>query len=196
MNKTKLINYNMSTIKLQRFMRPKLAKIRNQRFKKYFYETGEKKIKNLILTMAKFNKIKKSLERPSLQRFINNLKKITLKNTQNEKINNVFNNKDNKTKELLLKKYLQKWQEKNDIITNKENESATILQNAFRLHKAKTFAKNKLFIKNILKKNILKKDKINGNKIYSSFKRWLNNVRNLTLHRNAIIIQMFCGDIL
>ena len=75
MNKTKLINYNMSTIKLQRFMRPKLAKIRNQRFKKYFYETGEKKIKNLILTMAKFNKIKKSLERPSLQRFINNLKK-------------------------------------------------------------------------------------------------------------------------
>ena len=196
MNKTKLINYNMSTIKLQRFMRPKLAKIRNQRFKKYFYETGEKKIKNLILTMAKFNKIKKSLERPSLQRFINNLKKITLKNTQNEKINNVFNNKDNKTKELLLKKYLQKWQEKNDIITNKENESATILQNAFRLHKAKTFAKNQLFIKNILKKNILKKDKINGNKIYSSFKRWLNNVRNLTLHRNAIIIQMFCGDIL
>ena len=57
---------------------------------------------------------------------------------------------------------MKQWQEKNDIITNKENESATILQNAFRLHKAKTFAKNQLFIKNILKKNILKKDKING----------------------------------
>ena len=47
-----------------------------------------------------------------------------------------------KTKELLLKKYLQKWQEKNDIITNKENVSDTILPNAFRLHKAKTFTKN------------------------------------------------------
>ena len=47
-----------------------------------------------------------------------------------------------KTKELLLKKYLQKWQEKNDIITNKENVSDTILPNAFRLHKAKTFAIN------------------------------------------------------
>ena len=59
------------------------------------------------------------------------LKIYVLKNTQNEKINNVLNNKDNKTKELLLKKYLQKCQEKNDIITNKENESVTILSNAF-----------------------------------------------------------------
>jgi len=195
-HKTKLINYNDSTIRIQRFMRPKLAKIRNQRFKKYFYENGTKKIKKLILTMAKFNKIKKALERPSLQRFSNNLKQISLKNNQNEKLKNVFNNKDDKTKELLLKKYLQKWQEKNDILTTKENDSATILQNAFRLYKAKKFAKNKLFIKEVLKKNILKKNKINGNKIYSSFKRWLNNVRNLTLNRNAIIIQMFCGNIL
>jgi hypothetical protein len=146
--------------------------------------------------MAKFNKIKKALERPSLQRFSNNLKQISLKNNQSEKLKNVFNNKDDKTKELLLKKYLQKWQEKNDILTTKENDSATILQNAFRLYKAKKFAKNKLFIKEVLKKNILKKNKINGNKIYSSFKRWLNNVRNLTLNRNAIIIQMFCGNIL
>jgi len=195
-NKTKLINYDTSAKKIQKFMRPKLAKIRNQGFKKYFYENGNKKIVKLILTMAKFNKIKKSLERPSLQRFSNNLKKITLKNTQNEKLKKVFTNKDNNTKELLLKKYLQKWQEKNDIITKNENESATILQNAFRLHKAKTFAKNKLFIKEVLRKNILKKNKINGNKIYSSFKRWLNNVRNLSLNRNALIIQMFCSNVL
>ena len=91
---------------------------------------------------------------------------------------------------------MQKWYQKNDILTNKENESATTLQNMFRLYKAKKFAKNKLFINDILKKNILKKDKINGNKLYSSFKRWLNNVRNLTLNRNAVIIQMFCNNIL
>ena len=195
-NKIKLINYNLSTRKIQLFMRPKLAKIRNQRFKKFFFEKGNKKFKTLLLTMAKFNKIKKSLERPSLQRFMNNLKQITLKNTQNEKIKNVFNAKDDKTKELLLKKYLQKWQEKNDVISSKENDSSTILQNAFRAYKAKKFAKKNLFIKEILKKNILKKNKINGNKMYSSFKRWLNNVRNLTLNRNAIIIQMFCSNIL
>ena len=195
-NKTKLLNYDISAKKIQKFMRPKLAKIRNQRFKKYFYENGNKIIVKLILTMAKFNKIKKSLERPSLQLFSNNLKKITLKNTQNEKLKNIFTNKDNNTKELLLKKYLLKWQEKNDAITKNKNESATILQNAFRLHKAKTFRKNKLFIKEVLRKNILKKNKINGNKIYSSFKRWLNNVRNLSLNRNALIIQMFCSNVL
>ena len=195
-NKTKLINYNMSTIKIQRFMRPKLAKIRNQKFKKFFYENSQKKISNIILTLAKFNKIKKSLERPSLQRFMNNLKTISLKNNQNEKLKNAFNNKDNKVKELLLKKYLNKWHQKNDVITSKENSSSTILQNAFRLYKAKKFAKNKLFIKDVLKKNILKKNRINDNKIYSYFKRWLNTVRNMTLNRNAMIIQIFCGKIL
>ena len=194
-NRTKLITYNMSTQKIQRFMKPKLAKIRNQRFKKYFYDTSKKKITNLILTMAKFNKIKKSLERPSLQKFSNNLKKITLKNTQNEKLKIVFITKDDNTKELLLKKYLQKWQQKNAVLTNKENDSATTLQNMFRLYKAKKFARNKLFIKNVLQKNILKKNKINGNKLYSSFKRWLNNVRNLTLNRNASTIQKFCRNI-
>ena len=195
-NKAKLINYNLSTEKIQKFMRPKLAKIRNQRFKKYFYENGTKKITKLLLTMAKFNKIKKVLERPSLKRFSDNLKKISLKNHQEEKLENIFINKDNKTKELLLKKYLQRWKDKNETLSLQEDDSATILQNAFRLYKAKKFAKNKLFIKEILKKNILKKNKINSNKIYSSFKRWLNNVRNLTLNRNAIIIQMFCGNIL
>ena len=97
-HKTKLINYNMSTTKIQKFMRPKLAKIRNQRFKKYFYENGKQKIVKLLLTMARFNKIKKALERPSLQRFSNNLKKISLKNKQNEKLKNIFINKDTKTK--------------------------------------------------------------------------------------------------
>ena len=107
--------------------------------------------------MAKFNKIKKSLERPSLQKFSNNLKKITLKNTQNEKLKNVFITKEDNTKELLLKKYLQKWQQKNDVLTSIENDSATTLQNMFRLYKAKKFARNKLFIKNVLQKKYFEK---------------------------------------
>ena len=40
--------------------------------------------------------------------------------------------------------------------TNKEKDSATTLQNMFRLYKAKKFARNKLFIKNVLQKNILR----------------------------------------
>ena len=50
--------------------------------------------------LRKFNKNKKSLERPILKRFSNNLKKITLKNEQNEKLKNVLINKDDNTKEL------------------------------------------------------------------------------------------------
>ena len=195
-NKSKLLTYDSSSRKIQRFMRPKLAKIRNQRFKKYFFENGEKKIKKLLLLAAKFNKIKKSLERPSLQRFSNNLKLISLKNNQKEKLKNVVNKKNNKTNELLLRKYLLRWYNKNNKITEIRNDSATILQNAFRAYQARKYAKNQLFIRDILKKNILKKSKINSNKIYSSFKRWLNTVRNLTLNRNAILIQMFCSNIM
>ena len=195
-NKSKLIKYDSSCKKIQRFMRPKLAKIRNTRFKKFFFENAEKKTKNLILMAAKINKIKKLVERPSLKRFMNNIKTISLKNNQKEKMNNLLDKKDTKTNELLLKKYLLKWFNKNNKITEIENDSATMLQNAFRAYQARKYAKKHLFIKDVLTKNILKKSKINNNKIYATFKRWLNNVRNITLTRNAIIIQMFCDKIM
>ena len=133
--------------------------------------------------------------RPSLKRFSKNLKLVSLKNNQKEKLNNLLNKKDTKTNELLLKKYLLKWFNKNNKITEIEHDSATTLQNAFRAYQARKYAKKQLFINNILKKNILKKSKINSNKMYSSFKRWLNAVRNLTLNRNAIVIQMFCSKV-
>ena len=194
--KAQLIKFDIACRKIQRFMRPKLAKIRNKKFKKYFFENAEKKIKKLLLTAAKFNKIKKSLERPSLQRFSNNIKLISLKNIQNEKLKRIINKKNIKTNKLLLRKYLQKWNSKNRKITKSENNSSTLIQNAFRIYKARKFAKNQLYIRKILKKNIIKKSKINSNKLYSSFKRWLNNVRNITLNKNAQLIRMFCTQIL
>ena len=136
-NKSRLLTYDTSCRKIQRFMIPKLAKIRNQQFKKYFFDNANKKVKKLLLIAAKFNKIKKSLERPSLQRFSNNLKLISLKNNQNEKLKNIVNKKDNKTNELLLNKYLLKWFNKNNKITELENDSATMLQNAFRAYQAR-----------------------------------------------------------
>ena len=195
-NKSKLISYNLNSRRIQRFIRPKLARLLNKKFKKYFIGNAKKKVNNLLLMAAKFNKMKKSLERPSLQRFANNLKLISLKNNQNEKLKNVLTTKDNKNKELSLKKYLLKWRRQNNKITTNKNQSATLLQNAFRAYQARKYAKNQLFIRNILKKNILKKSKTNSNKIYAFFKRWLNTVRNLTLNRNAIVIQMFCSHIL
>ena len=48
-------------------------------------------------------------------------------NNKNEKLKKFFNNKVDKTEELLLKKYLQKWKEKNDILTIKENDSAIFI---------------------------------------------------------------------
>ena len=110
---------------------------------------------------------------------------------QNEKINNVFNNKDNKTKELLLKKYLQKCQEKNDIITNKENESGTILPNTFRLHKAKTFAINNFVnkIMTIIRKRILQKALNNRNE---KAKKNRNRIKDPFVHKTRVsVIQMF-----
>ena len=136
------------------------------------------------------------MERPSLQRFNNNIKKISLKNKQNEKLKKVFNKKEKKTNRLLLRKYLLKWNNQNDKIADLEYDSSTLIQNAFRAYKARKFAKKNIFIKKVLKKNIIKKSKINNNKLYSSFKRWLNAVRNITLNKNALIIQMFCTQIL
>ena len=195
LKKAKLIEYNISSRRLQRYIRPKVARLLNKKFKKYFVENAKKKVSNLLLIAGKFNKIKKSLERPSLRRFSNNIKLITKKNKENEKLNRVVKRTIKKTKKMSLRKYFIRWRNQNKKIKHYSKKSATKVQNAFRAYMARKNIKKKLFIKNVLKKNIIKKTKMNNNQIYSFFKRWLNTVRSITLNKNATIIQNFCSSL-
>ena len=69
-NKAKLITYNENSRTIQKFIRPKLYKLINDKIKKFFVTKAKKKIDKYILLAAKLNKLQKALHKPKLTKFI------------------------------------------------------------------------------------------------------------------------------
>ena len=194
-NKVKLMKYNDNSRTIQRFIKPKLYRILNERFKKYFTGNGKKKVYRLILLAAKINKLQHALYRPSLDRFKNNLKKLADNKNRNDKMGKTLNDINEKIKYVLIKKYLLRWSDNNKKIADKTNDSASIIQRAFKGYTARKEKDRLLKIKKLLIINILKKENITNNKLYSAFMKWLNIVRHLQCNDNARVIQKFCRGI-
>ena len=195
-NKTKLITYNENSRIIQRFIKPKLYKLLNDKFKKYFFGNAKRKIKRYILLAAKMNKLQKALYRPKLSEFLRNLKNISDNQNKRDNLSKALTNMDDKNKLFLLRNYLQKWYDNSDKIGERLNDAASIIQRALKTYKANK-EKNKLLTqKKILTLTIQKKEKAINNKLYSYFMRWLNIARNLQCNDNARIIQKFCRNII
>ena len=190
-NKAKLMQYNDNSRTIQKFIRPKLYIILNQRFKNYFNNNAKKKIYRYILLIAKINKLQRALFRPSLQRFKNNLQQLSDNKNRNDKLDKTLNDINEKIKYILLKRYLHRWADKN----KKINDSASTIQRAYKGYKARSEKDRLLRIKKLLIIYLIKKEKNTNNKLYSAFTKWLNIVRNLQCNDNAKIIQKFCRGI-
>ena len=108
----------------------------------------KKKVYKLILYAAKINKLQHALNRPSLQRFRNNLEKITENNIKNEILGRTLTNINEKIIYVLIKKYLHRWTDNNQKITEKTNDSASVIQRFFKLYKARKEKDRLLTIKN------------------------------------------------
>ena len=195
-NKVKLMKFDDSSRIIQRFVKPKLYKILNDRFKNYFKDHAKKKVYKLILYAAKINKLQHALNRPSLQRFRNNLSTISENITKKETLGKTIKNINEKIIYILIKKYIHRWSDNNKKIADKTNDSASILQRAFKVYKARKEKDRLLNIKKILVIYLLKKEKNTNNKLYSTFMKWLNIVRNLQCNDNATVIQKFCRSVL
>ena len=195
-NKTKLINYDINSKIIQNFLRPKLAKLINDKVKGFFDGLTHKKYLKLILTAGKMNKLLHALNRPSLQRFRNNLQKIADKKNFNDKLRIISNKNNNKNNTEKLRRYLNKWRNIKDTLDQKENDSASIIQRAFLSLLARTKKNNLQTKKTILTKYVIQKYNITNNKLYIYFTRWLNKSRVMKINDNAKVIQGFCKDIL
>ena len=195
-NKAKILQYDDNSRIIQRFIKPKLYKIINERFKKFFTDHSKLKVYRLLLVGAKINKLQHALIRPKLQRFLNDLSKISENKTKNEKLGTTLKDINEKIIYILMKKYLQRWKDNNKKIADKTNDSASIIQRAYLGYKARKEKDRLLNIKKILVIYLLKKEKNTNNKLYSAFMKWLGIVRNLQCNDNAKIIQDFCKDIL
>jgi len=195
-NKTKLINYDRNSKIIQNFLRPKLAKLINDKVKGFFDGLTHKKYLKLLLTAGKMNKLLHALNRPSLQRFRNNLQKIAHKKNFNDKLRIISNKNNNKNNTEKLRRYLNKWRNIKDTLDQKENDSASIIQRAFLSLLARTKKNNLQTKKTILTKYVIQKYNITNNKLYIYFTRWLNKSRVMKINDNAKVIQGFCKDIL
>ena len=195
-NKVKLMNIETNSTIIQNFIRPKLAKLFNDKVKKFFNDNAQKKVYKSILLAAKLNKLLHALNRPSVQKFQNNLKSITNNKILNDKLKNLTKKNNTKNDTEKVRRYLQKWKNIKDNINTKENDSASMIQRAFLSALART-KKNQLQTKKrILSKCIIQKYNITNNKLYIYFTRWLNKARLLKINDNARVIQGFCRDIL
>ena len=177
---------------IQNFIRPKLARLLNSKFKQFFYDNAHKKTNRLILLLAKMNKLQHAYNRPIYQRFINNLKPNKKMNKIEDHFINIVNNKDENNQILSLKKYLLKWRDIANNIKDKEYNAVAAIQRAFLCYKA-IKEKNRLMkIKNILTLLVNKKSNIANNKLYYYFAKWNKIVKIINVHENAKIIQKFC----
>ena len=158
-NKTKMIIYNENSRIIQRFIRPKLYKLLNDRFKKFFYNNSKKKIYKYISQVIKINKLNEALNKPKLYKFMNNLQTIVNNNIKKDNLKNTINDIDDKNNLILLKTYLQKWRNNSQKLEEKINDNVSTIQRAFKTFKANN-KKNKLkMIKQKLTISVLKKGK-------------------------------------
>ena len=163
-NKVKLINIEKYSTIIQNFIRPKLAKLFNDKVKNFFNDYAQKKISKYLLLAGKLNKLLHALNRPSVQKFQNNLKTITTKKVINDKLRNLTNKNNSKNDTEKLRRYLQKWKNIVDSMNKTENDSASMIQRAFLSALART-KKNQLQTKKrILTKCIIQKYNISNNK--------------------------------
>ena len=194
-NKANLIKLNGNSRIIQRFIRPKLYRLLNERFKKFFNNNAKKKVHRLILLSAKVNKLQRSLYRPSLKRFSTNFVIKSDNKVKKDNLGKVIKDINEKIKYILMKKYLIRWADNNKKLEDKTNDSASIIQRAFKRFKALKEKDRLLGIKKILISLLIKKDNIANNKLYSTFMKWLNIARTMQCNDNAKIIQKFCRKI-
>ena len=188
----KKLNYH-DTSKIEEFIRKiaigrlikKLQCTLNKYSNKYFIY--------LLNNIAKINKLKNTLKKKPNEIAFNEIKDYARKKNIKDLLNNAVNNKNDKYNILLLKKYLNKWNQKVNEINNKENEGALTIQKVLKGKKIKNKVNRELNIKKILTQIINRYD--NNSKLRIYFMRWGRITKKISCNENARIIQNFCKTI-
>ena len=195
-NKAQWMKYNENSRIIQKFIRPKLARLLFDKFQNFFYDNGRKKAIDLLVMAGKMNKLLHAVNRPTVQRFRNNLERITKNHQIHQNLQKIVKNNDEKINYEMVTRYFLKWHNNIEKIKKNEQKSASIIQRAFLSSLARAKRKQLENIKKLLIKFIIQKHNTSNNKLYIYFTRWLSKVRIMAINDNARIIQGFCRDIL
>ncbi|MCQ2815840.1 MAG: hypothetical protein MJ252_01105 [archaeon] len=184
-----------NSIIIERFLRPKLAKLINDRFKNFFYRNSQKLVERRLNQASKMNKLLKALKRPDWNEFIKCYNNKINQDKLRDALYALFGVMDDKKKGDLLRHYFDKWNEKAKRIGDAEEEAATMIENNYRNLRAKRKLKKKRDIRDRMLALILKNINDNDLKKQVSYNIWRNKTNLLGMNENARIIQDFADDI-
>ena len=184
-----LIKISQKVNKIQNFMKPILAKIRNDKNKKFFIDGAKKIINKNLVNIGKINKLNKNIKKIFFDKLI---KDINNYNNNNKKRNGIINgsNKINeKIKNLMTKNFIKKWKYKNKDNYKKNNKAALLIQKLFKGYQARKEKNRLLNIKKAMLNLFNKKDKLANNKLCSVLRKWNSLAKLLNYNDKAIKIQ-------
>ena len=188
-NKVMLEDIIDKVIFIQRFMKPKLAKIQNDKLKKFFSDKARKKIDKLLLLAGKVNKLQRAINKPTVHKFVTHLEVIHKDKNRDFILKKAIKDINDKISHNKLKNFWDRWKDQHKKLVDKYNNSILIIQRNYRISKA-VKEKNRLMdIKNLLTKFITDKDKIINNKLFSALRKWAAITKNLNLNDSALTIQ-------
>ena len=194
-NKSRLIGVNEKSKLIQRYLRPKIAKKLNDKFKSYYIKHAQKLAGKRILQAVKFNKLKKILQKISMPTLTKGLKD----NTRKLDIKKILIKRTTKLTEDLktmnLKKYLDKWKNQKDKVNESRQTKSTLIQTLFRGLKARKKLNRLKGIKERLKRILLRKSNNINNKKRIALYRWKNNANVRKFNDSSKVIQNFMNEI-
>ena len=186
---SKLVGLIQKIIKIQKFIKPILAKIRYTKYKNFFNNNAKKIFNKALSNFAKINKLNNNIKKIYFDKLINDIKNH---NYDEKKKNGILNGSDlinEKIKNLMTKRFIKKWKYKNKNDYNKKNKDALLIQNNYRKHNAIKEKNRLLNIKKAILNLVNKKDNLANNKLCCILRKWNSIAKFLNYNDKALKIQ-------
>ena len=186
-------DYNSGVI--GKFLRPRLAKLLNDKFKEFFTKNAPKLAKHRINQEGKLNKLRNAIMKPFINHFTNCLRnkdkfdKLRLIFAKN------FSHLDEQLLKILMDKYFKTWKSNANKLTKKLNDDATTIQTNFRGYLARKKLAQLRAKRDRLYNIFLELMNSRDHKKRAAFNKWRNNANKMKMNESSEIIQDFMGDV-
>ena len=188
----KKLNYH-DTSKIEEFIRKIVVERLRRKLETTLNRYTFKYFIYLFDNIAKFNKLKNALRKEPTRDAFNKIKNYIRRENIKEILTEIVKDKDDKLRILLIKKYLNKWNNKVKDINNKRYQSILIIQKIFRGKKIKKDVDRERKIKKTLLEIFIRYTENSPLNLY--FAKWKRITRRIICDENARIIQNFCREI-
>ena len=180
---------------IQQFLKPRLAKLLNDKFKDFFGRNALKMTHRRLNQAAKVDKLQKALLKPNVNYFLNALRNKDKYDRLRLIFAKNFAHLDDELMKLLMETYLKRWKENADKLNKQRNDAATTIENGYRTYRAKKLLADKRAKRDRLMRLLLKMINDRDLQKQVGFNIWRANANSMKLSDSSKIIQNFMNDV-